>query len=47
LKRPSGGITSMVTPGRMHSLAQVENRPPFTRLMATRRRLSCTAEQIE
>ena len=36
-----------MAPGLSVSLAQVENRPPGVRLIATRSSPSCTAEQIE
>jgi hypothetical protein len=46
-KLPAGGIASTVAPGRSPSAAQLEKRPPGTRLIATRSSSSCTAEQME
>ena len=46
-KRPSGVITDSVSPTRGCSLAQLENAPPASRLMATRSSPSSRPEQIE
>jgi hypothetical protein len=40
-------MTSSVSPALSRSLAQVENTPSCARLIATRSRPSCAAEQIE
>ena len=46
-KRPSGVITESVSPSRSVALAQVENAPPGTRLIATRNSPSSRPAQME